>query len=370
MKMPYIWNHADWPDYSYDAQKIDECYNSYLVQKKASDLVFTLIDPDMGQRMHARSLTDEMLSSFEMEGEKISYESVYASICRRLDIHLEIKAKTDRYAEDIAKIVLDATENLQRLSTTRIKQWHSLLFSSMAGLKPDHIGEYRQGPVYITKGCGRNSEIIYEGLPPRAIEGAMEDLVDYINGAREEKPLVKSAIASCWFLCIHPFEDGNGRISRAIADHVLSVGYEDTNRVYSMSSLILKHRSEYYDLLQEISSQARSLDLTRWIIWNIDMAIQAKQEAINVYKKSVRLTQFMKSLDPSIFNSRQLSMLYKLADGSFEGKLSTDKWAKMNKCSPAAAMRDIQNLLSKGLLVPSGDTGPMTGYYLAPNLPW
>ncbi len=137
-----------------------------------------------------------------------------------------------------------------------------------------------------------------------------------------------------------------------------------------MSSLILKHRSEYYDLLQEISSQARSLDLTRWIIWNIDMAIQAKQEAINVYKKSVRLTQFMKSLDPSIFNSRQLSMLYKLADGSFEGKLSTDKWAKMNKCSPAAAMRDIQNLLSKGLLVPSGDTGPMTGYYLAPNLPW
>lgn len=368
--MAYIWDHADWPAYSYDIQEIDRCYGAYLVQKRATDLVFGVIDPDMGQRIHARSLTDEMLSSLEIEGEKISYESVYSSICKHLDIHLEAKAKTDRYAEDIARIVLDATGNLQSLSTARIKQWHSLLFSSIAGLKPDHIGEYRQGPVYISKSSGRNSEVFYEGLPPSDIDRAMEDLIGYINGPRAEKPLVKSAIASFRFLCIHPFEDGNGRISRAIADYVLSVGYQDTNRVYSVSSLILKHRAEYYDLLQEVSSQTQSLDLTRWIVWNINIAIQAKQEAINIYKKSVRLTRFMKSLDPSIYNSRQLSMLYKLADGSFEGKLSTDKWAKMNKCSPAAASRDIQHLLRDGFLVPSGDTGPMTGYFLSPDLPW
>jgi Fic family protein len=211
--------------------------------------------------------------------------------------------------------------------------------------------------------------VIYEGLPPGNINLAMETLIGYINGACEEKPLVKSAIASLWFLCIHPFEDGNGRISRAIADYVLSVGFQDTNRVYSMSSLILKRRTEYYDLLQEVSSQAQSLDLTRWIVWNIDIAIQAKQDAINVFKKSVRLTRFMKSLDPSIYNSRQFSMLYKLADGTFEGKLSTDKWARMNRCSLAAASRDIQHLVRDGLLVPSGDMGPMTGYYLAPDLP-
>lgn len=372
MKMPYIWNHADWPSYSYDAEEIERCYGAYLVQKGATDLVFGVIDPDMGQRMHARSLTDEMLSSIEIEGEKISYESVFSSICRRLDIHLEAKAKakTNRYAENIASIVLDATGNLQPLSTARIKRWHFLLFSSMAGLKPDHIGEYRQGPVYITKGSSRNSKVIYEGLSPGNIDRAMEDLIGYINGPREEKPLVKSAIASLWFLCIHPFEDGNGRISRAIADYVLSVGYQDKSRVYSMSSLILKHRVEYYDLLQAVSSQSESLDLTRWIAWNIDIAVQAKEEAINVYKQSVRLTRFMKSLDPSIYNSRQFSMLYKLADGSFEGKLSTDKWSKMNKCSPAAASRDIQHLLRDGLLVPSGDTGPMTGYFLSLDLPW
>lgn len=368
--MSYIWNHALWPNYTYDIHEIEKCYDAYLVQKRATDLVFGLIDPDMGKRMHVRSLTDEMLSSLEIEGEKISYESVYSSICKRLDIHLETKAKTDRYAEDIAKIVIDATGNLQPMSTTRIKQWHSLLFSSSDGHKPNHIGEYRQGPVFITKGSGRNSEVIYEGLPFGSIDRTMEDLVDYINGPLEEKPLVKSAVASLWYLCIHPFEDGNGRISRAIADYVLSVGYQDTNRVYSMSSLILQHREEYYALLQEISSQAQSLDVTRWILWNIDIAVQAKQEAINVYRKSVRLTRFMKSLDPSVYNSRQLSMLYKLADGSFEGKLSTDKWAKINKCSPAAASRDIQHLLKEGLLVPSGDTGPMTGYYLTSDFPW
>jgi len=369
MKMSYIWNHDLWPNYVYDVHEIERCCDVYLVQKRATDLVFGLIDPDMGKRMHVRSLTDEMLSSLEIEGEKISYKSVYSSICRRLDIQLETKAKTDRYAEDIAKIVIDATGNLQPLSTTRIKQWHSLLFSSSARLKPNFIGDYRQGPVFITTGSGRNSEVIYEGLPYEYIDHAMEDLIEYINNSWKEMPLVKSAIASLWFLCIHPFEDGNGRISRAIADYVLSVGYQDTSRVYSMSSLILKHREEYYHVLQEVSSQAQSLDLTRWIVWNIDIAIQAKQEALNVYRKSIQLTRFMKSLDPSVYNSRQLSMLYKLADGSFEGKLSTDKWAKMNKCSVAAASRDIQHLLKEGLLVPSGDTGPMTGYYLASDLP-
>ena len=135
-----------------------------------------------------------------------------------------------------------------------------------------------------------------------------------------------------------------------------------------MSSLILKNRGEYYQLLQEISSQSESLDLSRWLIWNIDIAIQAKQEAIKIYEKSVKLTRFMQNLDPSIYNSRQLSMLFRLADGSFEGKLSTDKWAKMNKCSPAAALRDIQHLLQEGFLISSGDTGPKTGYFLDPVL--
>lgn len=192
----------------------------------------------------------------------------------------------------------------------------------------------------------------------------MQRLTGFING----KPLVKSAIAALWFLCIHPFEDGNGRMSRAISDYVLSKGYGETHRVSSMSSLILKNRGEYYQLLQEISSQSEPLDLTNWLIWNIDIAIQAKQEAIKIYEKSVKLTRFMQNLDPSIYNSRQLSMLFRLAGGSFEGKLSTDKWAKTNKCSPAAALRDIQHLLQEGFLILSGDTGPKTGYFLDPVL--
>lgn len=367
--MAYIWEHENWPHFVYDIQEIEKHYHSYLVEKKATDLVFTLVDIKAGQRMHARSLTDEILSSLEIEGEKISYESLYSSISRRLDIKLEYKAKTDHYAEDIAKIVFDATENLQPLSANRIKEWHTLLFSAKAGLKPKHIGEYRTSPIYITKSSNLNYEVIFEGPPAKDVDQAMQDLIDYINGVQEENPLVKSAIASLWFLCIHPFEDGNGRISRAIADYVLSSGYQETKRLYSISALILKHRDEYYSLLQKVSAQAKSMDITRWIVWNIEIALQAKRTALKEFKKSLKLTRFMNSLDPSVYNSRQLSMLYKLADGSFEGKLTTDKWAKMNKCSSAAALRDIQHLLQEGLLVPSGDAGPMTGYYLNPDLP-
>lgn len=195
-----------------------------------------------------------------------------------------------------------------------------------------------------------------------------EKLIQFINTDNETKPLVKGAIAAFWFLCIHPFEDGNGRISRAISDYILSKGFHETRRFYSMSALILKHRNEYYHLLQENSSQSTSLDLTCWLVWNIELAIKAKQEALDQFERSMKLTRFMKSLHPWIYNSRQITMLFKLADGSFEGKLSTDKWAKMNKCSPAAASRDIQQLFQAGLLVPSGETGPQTGYYLAQDL--
>ncbi|MGE0075876.1 MAG: Fic family protein [Sphaerochaetaceae bacterium] len=366
--MTYIWNNPDWPSYTYDAEEVERHYSTYVVQKKATDILFGIIDPDMRNRMHARSLTEEVLSSLEIEGETISYDSVYSSICKRLDIHLETRAKTDRYAEDISRIALDATGNLEEMSTARIKRWHSLLFSAMAGIKPRGIGCYRQGPVYIGKGNGKNPEIIYEGIPAQRVDAEMERLVVFINGENEKSPLVKSAIVSFRFLCIHPFEDGNGRISRAISDYVLSKGYHETQRVFSMSSLILTYRVDYYRLLQQISSQSESLDLTSWIVWNIDIAVQAKLEAIRVYQKSTRLTRFMKNLDPSVYNSRELSMLFKLADGSFDGKLSTDKWAKMNKCSPAAASRDIQHLLQEGFLIPSGDTGPKTGYFLDPTL--
>jgi len=364
--MHTIWENPDWPCYVFDEQVVARAYDAYLIQKQVTDIVFGFLDSDVRIRMHAQSLSEEIQSSLEIEGESIAYESVFSSICRKLDVHLEQSAKSDRYAESIASLALDATDNLETMTKTRIMRWHSLLFSSLAGLKPKRIGEYRDAPVYISRGNGKDSQIIYEGLSAVRIEEEMGRLVDFINEDNEQRPLVKSAIVSLWFLCIHPFEDGNGRISRALSDYVISKSFGVTHRVYSMSSLILKHRNAYYQLLNAISGQAQSLDLTQWITWNINIAIQAKQQAIRVYEKRVRLTHFMKQLDPSVFNSRQFSMLFKLADGTFEGKLTTDKWAKMNKCSPAAATRDIQHLLQEGLLVPSGDTGPKTGYFLNP----
>lgn len=366
--MPNIWNNPEWPLYTYDAEEIDTHVATYKVQKTVTDIVFGSLDKESRTRLHARSLTDEMVSSLGIEDEKISYGSVYSSLCKRLDVHLEEKVKIETYAKDISRIALDATGNMQELSMERIKQWHCLLFCSQAKIKPKHVGDYRQGPVFISKGSGKYRHIIYEGIPAKRINGEMEKLISFINGENEGEPLVKSAIAALWFLCIHPFEDGNGRISRAISDYLLSKGYGETHRSYSMSALILKNRTDYYGLLHEYSSQSDSLDMTRWIVWNIEIALQAKHVAMQAFEKSMRLTQLMKNLDPSVYNSRQFSMLLKLADGSFSGKLTTDSWAKIHKCSPSAAFRDIQHLVKDGYLVQSGKSGPQTGYLLNPAL--
>ena len=227
--------------FTYDIEVVDRHYKEYEVQRMATDTVFSIIDPDLRGRMHARALADEMHASLAIEDEKISYDSVYSSICRRLDIKLEIKAKRDDYAESISTIALDATGNLDPLNSERIKTWHTLLFSSMAGRKPKIIGSYRQGPVYITKTRGNKSETIYEGIPVERISQEMEKLIQFINEENETKPLIKGAIAAFWFLCIHPFEDGNGRVSRAISDYILSKGFHETHRVFSMSALILEY---------------------------------------------------------------------------------------------------------------------------------
>ena len=176
------------------------------------------------------------------------------------------------------------------------------------------------------------------------------------------------AIASLWFLAIHPYGDGNGRISRAISDHILAKSFKDSMMVFSMSTMILKNRRTYYEQLERITGQKESIDITDWVLWNTEIALQAERHAVETLRKTMMLTNFMKDLDPSEYNSREIHMLFKLADGSFFGKLTNEKWAKMNKCSSAAALRDIQHLVENGLLIPSGDAGRNAGYYLNPEI--
>lgn len=360
--MAYIWQNPNWPSYSYDAEKVEAAYSKYLEKEKEAEIAFSILDEQARYRIHAKSIADEIVASLGIEDEAISFESVYSSVSKHLDIMLEVKGKTDAYADSVSSVALDAIANSDPLTENRLNTWNRMLFENYAGIKPRNTGRYRNGPEYVIKQTGKGPEIIYTAVPPERVHEEMQVLLDFVNSDKEKNPMVRSAIASQWFVVIHPYADGNGRISRAISDYILS-GMSEL-KTYSMSSIILANRKDYYARLNAISTQYESLDLTDWIVWNMEIATKAQVNAIETLKKTIRLTGFMKNLDPSVYNSREISILYKLADGSFYGKLTTEKWAKMTKCSTAAAQRDIRHLVETGYLVPDGDKGPKTGYFL------
>lgn len=366
--MSYVWQSSDWPCFFSDPDAVRKAYEGFLDAKQAADAAFSLAGRDSDKMLHSQALADEIVSSLAIEGEHICFDSVYSSVSRRLGLNLDVKGKTDAYADGISELELDAVLNHGIMSIERLDWWHELLFKNAAGIRPKRIGEFRNGPEYILRTSGKNSDLIYEAVPADCVRAEMDRLIVFINSDNDMNPLEKSATAALRLVAIHPYGDGNGRISRAISDYVLASVWNDDARVLSMSSLILKHRNDYYSELNAVTAQSDSLDLTRWIIWNIDLAVMAENDAVKSLKKSLRLSALMRTLDPSLFNSREITMMYKLADGSFFGKLTNEKWVKMNKCSPAAALRDLKHLVSCGLLIESGDSGPKSGYYLNPEL--
>ncbi len=358
--MQYIYNHPDWPEFTYDRVVVDRYYLHFSVEMRARTIVNSLMGTDQQKHLNARCLTEEIVSSLAIEGERTARASLYSSICERLEVPGETYTGAhDHHNENLATLYLDAVTNMEGLTTERLQRWHSLLFSAQGGLRPRRIGVFRSAPVYINK---RGRETIYEGIGASMIDYEMNRLITFINEDDAHNSVAKAAIASLWLLAIHPFEDGNGRISRAMSEYILTKEGQTTTSSYSISATILKNRDHYYRLLEEITSQAASLDVTSYLVWHTEMAIEAIRSSLSELERRMRVVNLMKSLDSSQYNSRQLSMLYKLADGTFVGKLTTAKWAKMNKCSSAAAARDLQQLVNEGLLYPSGDRGPQAGY--------
>ncbi|MCK9549028.1 MAG: DUF4172 domain-containing protein [Sphaerochaeta sp.] len=363
--MQFIWSNPNWPAFTYDVTLVERYWQHFSVEARAIDMALGLIETAPRQHITARTLADEIVSSLAIEGERVSYASVHSSLCSLLEIPTDMKGKADRHSENLATLALDAATNSAVLSTERLQNWHALLFANQAGLRPKRRGEFRTGPVFIVK---HGKTVIYEGIPADRIDAEMDQLLRFITEDTSHTPMAKAAIASLWFAAIHPFEDGNGRISRAICEYVLTKELKSSHRSYSISAAILKHRTDYYRLLEDITAQSASLDVTSYLVWTITMAVEAIREALGQFKHRMRLSALMKNLDSSRYNSRQLSMLYKLADKSVEGKLTTAKWAKMNTCSPAAAARDLGQLVSEGFLYPSGDRGPQTGYLFDENI--
>lgn len=361
--MSYIWENESWPLFAYNSSCVSEALERLREEKRIADIAFSVIDEQTRKQLEARSLADDIISSFSIEGEAIDADSVYSSVSKHLDVIFTGKPKESAYAQSILSMVIDALENHAPLTHQRLFDWHVKLFQNKAGIRPKTIGGYRKAPEYVMKGSGRNQKIVYEAVKHECVREEMERLLSFVNEKTGLDPFIKAAVASLWFVLIHPFEDGNGRISRAIADYVISLDSCDALHAFNISTGILKNRNSYYDHIQAVSTDNPGMDVSSWVAWFLNLVSDCIAQSLLTLKKTLSTTAFMKALDPNEFNSREMSMLYKLADGSFFGKLTTDKWMKMTKCSKTAAFRDIQHLVEKGFLTPSDEAGRNRGYF-------
>lgn len=365
--MSYIWQNNNWPCFIYDKEKIDNLLKNFLYAKGQADSTFDLLTKSSKISITASAIAQETMSSSEIEGETLVYDSVYSSVMKKLDSSYASNKK-DPNSESVASMLFDARNNHNEINTERLLNWNRLLFEGKAKCYvPKSVGQFRDKPVYVVHHLPRgNDEVLYEAVPADNIEKEVKDLVCWINEKNEENSLAKSAIAGFWFVSIHPFEDGNGRISRAISDYVLSKDPGFSAKYYSISTSILQNKKEYYSILEKTQKQ-NNLDITEWVCWYIDTVTDSLLKAKEICSKKIRTSIYISNLNPSEFNSRQLQMLYKLSDDSFVGKLTADKWMKITKCQSSTATRDLSSLVEKGLLIRFGGSGKNYYYVLNPE---
>lgn len=310
------------------------------------------------------NLTLDVIKSSEIEGEKLNYDQVRSSIARRLGINIAGLVSTNRNVEGVVEMMLDATQNYQKsLTNKRLFGWHSALFpTGHSGMHKIEVGRYRTGEMQIVSGAMGKEKVHFEAVPASDVKTEMDKFLKWFNGNQTIDPVLKAAIAHFWFIIIHPFDDGNGRIARAISDLMLARADGAKERYYSMSSQILVERKRYYEILQKV--QHSSGDITEWLDWFLQCLKNSLLATETTLEKVLRKTEFWKTHENTKFNERQRLVLNKLFDG-FEGKLKSSKWAKITKCSPDTALRDIKDLIDKGIISQQLKGGRSTNYELS-----
>jgi Fic family protein len=313
-----------------------------------------------------QALTDDVLKSSEIEGELLDRQQVRSSIARRLGVEIAGLVHSDRQVDGSVEMMLDATQRFEApLNAERLFAWHASLFpTGRSGMTRILVGSWRDdrtGPMQVISGPIGREKVHFEAPEASRVEAEMRAFIDWFNATDTIDGIIKAALAHLWLVTIHPFEDGNGRIARAIADMALARSEATPQRFYSMSSQIRNERKVYYDLLEK--TQKGDLDVTEWLDWFLaclDRAFEGAEATLSSVSMKARFWGKHASMP---FNARQRSMLNKLLDG-FEGKLTTSKWAKIEKCSQDTALRDIEALVTEGILVREAAGGRSTSYAL------
>jgi Fic family protein len=314
-----------------------------------------------------RTLTDDVLTSSEIEGERLDADAVRSSVARRLGMDVGGLKAADRHVEGVVEMMLDATQRYdQPLTQVRLFDWHGSLFpTARSGMHRITVGQWRDdrtSAMQVVSGPVGRERVHFEAPGAPRLEHEMQQFVEWFNGDTTTEPVLKAAQAHLWFVTIHPFDDGNGRIARAIADMALARSERSPQRFYSMSAQIRDERGDYYRILEQ--TQRGTLNVTAWVEWFLGCLTRAIEGAQTSLATVLAKARSWERLRDVALNERQRLVINVLLDG-FEGKLTTSKWALLTKSSQDTALRDIQQLVDRGVMVRNAAGGRSTSYSLS-----
>ena len=359
----YIHQHKNWTNFTWDNNKLlallaDVRHLQGRLLGQMENLGFKLKEEAV-----LSTLTLDVLKSTEIEGEILNKDQVRSSIARKLGFDVSGLVDSPRNVDGVVEMMLDATQNYpQPITTERLSGWHAALFpTGYSGMYKIEVGKYRSGDMQVVSGAMGKEKVHYEAPEAGRLEAEMNNFLQWFNDTPQTDPVLKAAIAHFWFVTIHPFDDGNGRIARAITDMQLARSDGSPQRFYSMSNQILIERKKYYEILEK--TQRRTSDITDWLVWFLSCLENALINSSDVLESVLAKARFWEKHRQTPLNDRQRLMLNKLLDG-FEGKLTSSKWAKIVKSSQDTAIRDIHDLISKGILQKEAQGGRSTNYEL------
>lgn len=364
--MEYIYEHKGWPKFRWNEQSLLRPLAK--VRHRQGRLVGHMQGLGFSLRKEAvlQTLTQDVVKSSEIEGEVLDSQQVRSSIARRLGMEIGALVPADRNVEGVVEMMLDATQNYdQPLTKKRLFDWHAALFpTGRSGMHKIRVRRWRDdksGPMQVVSGAIGRERVHYRAPRAKRVPREMTSLLRWFEADEPIDSVIKAGLAHLWFVTIHPFEDGNGRIARAIADMALARSEESSQRFYSMSAQIRFERNAYYDMLE--ATQKGDLDVTEWLEWFLGCLDRAFDRANAILGNVLAKSRFWQSHTQASFNERQRDMINRLLEG-FEGKLTSTKWAKIEKCSQDTASRDIDDLIDRGVLVKDAAGGRSTSYSL------
>jgi Fic family protein len=356
----------NWPDFTWDSDALAK--QLAAVRLRQGQLIGRMQGLGFPHQEEAvlTTLTEEVIKSSEIEGEKLDKNAVRSSLARRLGIDAGAMPSADRNVEGVVEMMLDATQKFKHpLTAERLYGWHASLFpTGRSNMKKIAVGAWRDasaGPMQVVSGDYGREQIHYEAPTAEKLDAEMTSFLKWYNTEEKIDPVIKAALAHLWFVTIHPFEDGNGRIARAIADMSLARSEGIKERFYSLSAQIRAERNAYYDMLE--TTQKGDLNVTAWLEWFLGCLDRAFTGAETILAAVLEKAELWKKHAAAKINDRQRDILNRLLEG-FEGKLTSSKWALIEKCSPDTALRDITELVDQGILQKDEGGGRSTSYSL------